>query len=159
MNVKVQSLRTPRQTLILGQGWGKGFSINSNKDWSTKTVMSHELNDIEIHNQGQLIELLTRWGYYVHQQRFELGAVNSVFQTDSFELGGRVDQSKMNETLGLTHTDCDLIPELERLTEIINSLTEPERQVIYGIFAEQNKKPVNQLCNVIPKLLAKIIKR
>jgi hypothetical protein len=111
-----------------------------------------------MHYQAQLIELLTRWGYYVNQQRFELGAVGSAFESDSFTLGGRVDQSKMNESLGLAHADCHLIPELERLTEIINTLPTLDKQVIYRVFAEQHKKPTKQLSGVLPQLIAKITK-
>lgn len=106
----------------------------------------------------QLIELLRRWGYYVNQQRFELGAVNSVFQSDAFELGGRVDQSKLNESLGLTHEDHANIPELDRLTDIINSLPAPDKYLIYRAFAEQCNQPIHTLTTVLNKLIAKITK-
>lgn len=109
--------------------------------------------------RAQLSELLKHWGYYINQQRFELGAVNSVFQSDAFELGGRVDQSKTNETLGLVHTECSLVPELERLTEIINRLPESARKPIYQAYAEQSTEPSNQLGGALSLLISRITKQ
>ncbi|WP_178861687.1 hypothetical protein [Thiomicrorhabdus cannonii] len=109
----------------------------------------------------QLIELLRRWGYYINQQRLELGAVNSVFQSDAFTLGGRVDQCKMNESLGLTNEDCtfNYSPELDRLTEIINNLPPPERQDIYRAYAEQSTELNHQLGSALSLLIARITKQ
>lgn len=88
-------------------------------------------------NKNSLTTLLIDWGHYINRPHFELGAVDSVFEKDAFAMGGRIDQTKMNETLGLNNVDFDIDPAMERLTAIIDRLPPGSKKVIYNVYAEQ----------------------